>query len=205
MKFAFALIALITGAVAGFSAAAIADPLVTLTPNPGNTFNNANGYSLGFGFVVSSSITVDALGYFDTGVLTENHSIGLYDSTQSLLASALVTSASPVSNSFAYTAIPDVLLNPGTYYLMGTSGFVDPYTFSPTASSVDPRASFAASAYSDGNSLQFPDTVDPTTFGYFGPNLDISTQVPEPFTLSLFGGGLAGLVAVRRCKRAKKA
>jgi len=50
----------------------------------------------------------------------------------------------------------------------------------------------------DPNTLYFTDGINGEADGLFG-----AITVPEPFTLSLFGTGLAGAVALRR-RRAKK-
>ncbi len=49
---------------------------ISLTPNAGDIFNNGYGYSLGYEFTLSQAVTVDDLGYFDDGGLTESRHRG---------------------------------------------------------------------------------------------------------------------------------
>jgi uncharacterized protein (TIGR03118 family) len=50
------------------------------------------------------------------------------------------------------------------------------------------------------NTLYFTDGINHETGGLFG-----AISVPEPFTLSLFGAGLASMTVMRRRKKAKQA
>ncbi len=202
----FGSISLVAVLTLALGAHARADSVaVTITPDPASTFNNGFGYSLGYEFLANSNITVTQLGYFDYTGLTESHDVGLYDATtMTLLASTTVTSASTVNGNFAYNAISSVTLTAGQdYVIMGTSGVNDPYTFNPTSFSTDPSISFVQSAYiqNGGTSLSYPDTFDPTTTGYFGPNFQFTAAaVPEPSSLMLGSLAVAGglLVAGRR-------
>jgi uncharacterized protein DUF4082/PEP-CTERM motif-containing protein len=192
-------------AVAVFSfavGAASADtPAVSFTPVSGNTFNNGIGFSLGFEFTATSNLTVDALGYFDDGSLQELHTVGIYNSSGTLLASATITGGT-LMGFFDYVTIAPLNLTAGdTYQVMGNSGVVDPYTFNPTGFSTAPNITFDQDEYTPGNTLAFGTTTDGAT-AYFGPNFleSSAAATPEPGTLGLFATGLLGTVGMVRRK-----
>ena len=132
---------------------------VTITPDPGNTFNNGLGpYVLGYEFQANANITVTQLGYFVDSTLTESHDVGLYDATtMNLLASTTVVNGDTMVANFAYNAISGVTLTAGNdYVIVATSGLTDSYTFNP-ARSLSSFITFVQSAFASASSLQFPD------------------------------------------------
>jgi hypothetical protein len=60
-------------------------PAILLTPVPTDTFNNGNGYSLGYEFNLSQAVTVDSLGFFTDTTLAESHQVGIYNNGGTLL------------------------------------------------------------------------------------------------------------------------
>lgn len=177
---------------------------------PAFTFNNPQSpagdqlinppFTLGWSFSVApgASYLVKGLGVFDSGGdgLASSHDVGLWDSSQNLLASAtgVMGSSLPLVDGFRYAPISiPVILPAGTYYIGATyldGG--DKNTFPGDIASLDfaPAISFAASNYNVGSTLAFPTDSGSSDYGYFGPNLDLST-VPGPLpvlgSLAFFG------------------
>jgi hypothetical protein len=180
---------------------------LSITPNPNNTFNNGSGYSLGYEFHANSNMTVTQVGYFANPGLTETHNIGIYTAGGTLVTASTVTSADPLTVNFRYHALASsVTLTAGQdYFIMGSSGVVDPYTFTPTAISTNAALTFLQSGFALGNSLAFPTVLNDISNGYFGPNFQFTTaaSVPEPSTLTLCGlTAISGLaVAWRKPRR----
>ncbi|MBX3111406.1 MAG: PEP-CTERM sorting domain-containing protein [Fimbriimonadaceae bacterium] len=176
---------------------AFAIGMVDIVPDPATTWNNGTGYSLGWTFTVNVPVLVQALGYYDyTGDdLVEGHEVGIYDSSLTLLVAGFVAPGDPLDSGFRYTACAPTPLLPGEYVIMGSSGLVDEYAWSPASLWVDPRITYGVDQFAVGNFLQ-PPTSSNGIVGYFGPNFK-TESVPEPATMAL-GLGLLGLVARRR-------
>ena len=74
--------------------------------------------TLGYMFALSASVTVNALGYFDDG-LGNNHQVGIWDSSNGLIAYTQVLGTDPVLGHFRWGSIADVILTPGLYTIGG--------------------------------------------------------------------------------------
>jgi hypothetical protein len=174
---------------------------VTIVPDPNNTFNNfPPSYSFGYEFLANSDMTVTQLGYFADTELTETHVVGIYTASGTLLASTTVTNADSLTDFFRYSAIAPLVLTAGQEYVIaGTSGVIDPYAFTPTSFSFDPSLTFVTDLFDESSSLIFP-TSSSGVVGYFGPNFQFTSAVPEPSTLLL--GSIAAIGGlVLSCRR----
>lgn len=110
----------------------------------------------------------------------------------------------------------------GTYSVIDSQGFnstFDVYEFfESTSSGLNPELRLGTLATSligfDGGNLDSSDNLSPTLYASdiqiasgarFLLNSGALTAVPEPFTLAIFGAGLAGAAALRGRKRGQKA
>jgi Domain of unknown function (DUF4082) len=185
---------------------------VALTPEGAHTGNAGVGFSLGWEFTANSNMQVTQLGYFVDSALLETHDVGIYTAAGALVTSTTVVTTDPVTVNFAYhTLLSPVTLTAGqTYWIMGTSGFSDFYTFTPSAFSTDPAIAYLQSGYNVGNSLAFQTIQDNVTHAYFGPNFQFNAEdvaVPEPSTVIMAGTAalIFGVAAHRRRSRARAA
>ena len=189
-----------------------ANTVISSLDNSGSAIVNDNvsctfGYSLTLG---GSDASVTQLGVWDQGNdgLAEAHSVGLWTSTGTLLASAIVPSGTSASlyNGFRYMNIAPLNLSAGTTYVLGVYDDAlntDEITFQQTVTLGSDIASIGAPLLLDGIDLAFPTTpIDGNAEGFFGPNAMLSVSaVPEPSTLALAGmGGLGCLLLFRRRK-----
>jgi hypothetical protein len=202
----------------------IAAPAATFTPT--EAFNNVESNSLGWAFDVNAPIWVSALGYYDysagptfpsdfccspfsvTSGLLDNHIVGIFNSTGTLLTSTTVpsgTAGTLIGNSL-YAPIPAIELTPGEYFVegtqQGTSGAnpTDPVAFLFSSFTTIPQITAVAGVYTFAGA---PDVLTFATSGagyqaYVGPNFLASNTAPsvtpEPSYILLVTGGLAGLL-----------
>jgi hypothetical protein len=110
-------------------ATAATDPALPIWPGlTAGAFRASSGvlstsHEWGFSFLVNSAIKVTQFGFYDptpTDPLSQNHPIGLWDDSGTLLAEATVLTTSPVVNSFRYVPISPITLVPsgtGEYHI----------------------------------------------------------------------------------------
>jgi hypothetical protein len=215
MLLAAALFALTTVSGAGAAHAALAVDFAT----PSDTFSNDATTSLivGWQFTAATTLDVQALGFYLPNAGTSS-TVGLWDVTsQSLIASATVSSSDPVKgNNFHFAAInPVSVIEGGNYIVAGTTTNANLWTgfdkSNPAAVNftglVFNKVSFVQDAFVDSTSLIYPigsANQDPgfglanaTIIGGFGANLDV-TPTPIPGAVYLLGSGLVGLAGLRR-------
>ncbi|XGV99010.1 MAG: PTPA-CTERM sorting domain-containing protein [Leptolyngbya sp. BL-A-14] len=163
------------------------------------TTNFTNGqWSLGFQFTTNKTINVTSLGFYDDfqNDLTQNHDIGIFDKTGTLLVQGTVKPGDALDGFFRYTSVQSTQLQAGgTFFIASTTG-TENYTFNPTGFSVNPNITFVSSVFRFSDTLVFPIETPAAQSsdgnkGYFGPNFkaDAPAAIPTPALLP----GLIGL------------
>ena len=163
--------------------------------------------TFGLTFSLSSSATLNALGFFDDGQ-RHNHQVGIWDSSNLLVASTTVLGTGGVVGHFRWTGISLTTLGPGTYTIGGEVFGGDDIPVAPTGVTTIPEYTYGGGFFHSGSGL-----VQPTTASDFGgdngfivANFSIVRSgsppgsVPEPaaWTLMIAGFGLTGAALRRR-------
>ncbi len=187
-----------------------AAPIIGLTTTPGSTVANNGDWVLGYSFQVNSAISVVSLGVYDhqANGLTGSHTVGLWNSSGTLLASAVVPSGTgaTLDSSYRFTSITGVPLTVGQTYFVGATKLTsdgDQWLQDPSTLVAAPQISYVSRQFQFyTGTLVFPGLAGSGTTGYFGGNFQFEvTAVPEPATLAVFGGiALAGVFGYRRRK-----
>jgi hypothetical protein len=218
------LAALALGAGLFATGAANAGPAWEFT-SPGTNFTNGT-WDFAQAFSVNSAVTVTGLGYYADPVTgnADGNPVALYQcadalcsTTGTLLTSTNVTNIYPLTGHFRYVTIAPIDLIAGmSYEIVGISNS-DNYTWADAGFATDPSITLISmnggtDRWLSTGSLTFLNGSNSTSNlggedGYWGPNLFFGTptftQVPEPFTITMFGAGLAAAAGLR-LRRSKK-
>lgn len=185
------------GSVAAVQAATIS-PVVEYTSS--GTLSDSRAFTLGYDFSLSSALTVNALGYWDNG-RNNNHQVGIWDSSNNLVASTTVLGTDSLVGHFRWGSIGPVTLGPGRYTIGGE--FLGDGTFNSFATGIVTHSAFTYGSDRQiiGSGLNLPTR----SIGAYGSNgiLEVSfstAAVPEPasWALMISGFGMAGAMIRRR-------
>lgn len=194
-----------TCALLGFaSAAVLANPITAAVEfGSSSTLVDSRAYTLGYQFTLSTSVNVNALGYWNDGQ-SNNHQVGLWTSAGTLLASTTVLSTDQLVGNFLYDDITTLTLGPGSYVIAGEFlGDGDPFPHLAQGVTRISGLTWDHDLQLSGGGLNFPTLA---TGGAYGDNgillvtfsVGDANGVPEPISLALVGIGLAGIAMCRR-------
>jgi len=179
------------------------NPAVTYTST--STLSDSRPFTLGYEFTLSSSVTIDALGYWVDGN-DDNHDVGIWNSGGTLLTSTTVLSTDPVTDNFAWDPISNLILGPGTYTIGGElNQTASDNNFPANAQGITtiPSFTWVADEQIEGTGLNDPTVI----VGGYGSNgiltVDFSvgsgSSVPDgASTFGMVGGAMLMLGALRR-------
>jgi hypothetical protein len=195
----------VLGLIIALSGAARASVSAYTFNNIDQYYQNAMDQTVGWKFAVYTNLLVTDLGVWNQYGLAGSHEVGIWDATNSsLLVSATVTtsaSGAHQDSGFLYVPVttPATLLA-GHSYVIGAH-YVPGVDFWVSAGSaiMNLPISYDTSAgglYTHGSLLTQPSTTW-TSFGLMGPNFQ-AAPVPIPPAFWLLGGGLVGLIGLKR-------
>jgi len=144
------------------------------------------------------------LGFYDTAGVTKGETVTIYDSSQNVLASTLVSDSGPTQYNEFWQGISPVELLAGQTYTV--SAFTDNNIWSADLAiglTVNSSLTFDRADYYYANGPAYPFTTSAFN-GYFGPDFSIG-PVPEPSTLSLFAAALMGSVWLGKTAKSRRA
>ncbi|MEM1081572.1 MAG: DUF4082 domain-containing protein [Pseudomonadota bacterium] len=186
----------------------------------GNFYADSTGDVVGFRFTMNSEQAVQSLGVWNgdtagAGGLDNPHQVGIWDDTETLIASTTVTPTSTAIGDFRYEDISPVTLSTGVTYTIGvvyTATDDDSYVSGPTITFNSEVTSVNAVFPSAGDlGFVFPTEDSGGNAGRLGPNFlfgppmaPLPETQPVP-TLSILGIlllllviGAVGTIMLRR-------
>lgn len=188
-----------------------------LTFSGGAFTNNFPNHTMGYTFNVTHDVTLTQLAFWDFGGdgLVDSHTIGVWDGEGSLLRTATIaagTGATLDSAGFRLVDVPDLILKPGTGYVVGaTTGATNQSDFAAffwnatTGMTMAPGITYVGNrdiANSGVNVLTRPTSPNGAGTGWVGGSFTVAPSLvaaPEPGTLALLGFAVPLMgIAVRR-------
>jgi len=169
--------------------------------------------TLGYQFNVLQTVTVTELdAYVGDGFLDSSTSVGIWNSTGTLLTSAFISTTSPATTrpsanggDYDGASIAGLTLSVGTYTIGERINNANDSAGVFGTIIEDPKVSYGGSAlYSNGSSLSEP-TIELTSGVVLGASFEIGSDTaatPEPGSLALLAGMATIGVGVRRNRRA---
>ena len=168
--------------------------------------SSPSSYTLGYDFQLSSSVVLNALGYWDDG-LGNSHVVGIWHQAVGLVVSTTVQGNDPLTAGFRWGGIAATTLSAGTYTIGGFYRGQEPYPVFKTGVTTIPEYTWLAD-----EQIVTPDLAQPNfsflrTFNapnFFGPNgllvanFSVETDVPEPGAAIVLGLGFAMLHFAQR-------
>ncbi len=166
-------------------------------------YGGSTGDVVGYRFTMNSAQSVQSLGVWNGdslggGGLDNDHQVGIWDDSQTLIASVTVTTSSPITGDFRYESITPVVLNPGTTYTIGalyTATDDDGYLSNPTIVT-NPEVNTVNAVFPASGDLGFvfPTEDSAGNPGRIGPNFIFGDPLPESVPVPTLGG--AGLLTL---------
>jgi hypothetical protein len=195
-------LALLVGALL-LATVASADTIGLDVTSSNTVFSTGIFTNIGWQFQVNAPITISGLGLFDVNPagLAEDHQVGLWTDSGTLLAQTLISNGStPVASAsgaggWLFNSIAPVVLAPGTYLTGAFYADSADQVMAATTITTVPEISFLHSRASSESSFGTPGPYGLVEPGVFGPTIMVQTptSVPEPSTLILLSSGLAML------------
>jgi hypothetical protein len=190
----------------GAGAAHAAEVIFSFT---GGTGVFQGGIVAGNSFTAPNGATFNSLGFIDLGSdgIAANYNVGIFDTTsQTLLASATVTPASPLINGFRYAPIPATTIAPGQSFTIAASlpaGAPDPWMTNTTLNLGPGFTGAGTGRFLGVGTLSFPTQSDAAPYAVANAS---DTIVPEPSATPAVLLSLASLaVFLRRPPAARHA
>jgi hypothetical protein len=196
MKSIFLLLGILGATSASANYLAFTPPS-SFSPGTGSSNNPVN---LGLFFDVTSSITVDELGFYDIPNLTVGETVTLYTSTGTALTSVFVPLTAALNDGYYMVSITPYVLTPGEYTVVAFTGN-NPWEYGTTPT-LGAGITYVGPNYAYASSPTFPSGgISQPAGSYYGPTFDVATtsSVPEPGTWGVLAGGLGLLLFGRRC------
>jgi len=158
--------------------------------------------TIGWEFILSAPVTVTSLGFHDyeQDGLVANHNVAIWNASQSMLVSAVVTSADPLDQGFRWVSVGPVGLAAGTYRIGALVNNDDWYYSGASTILTAAPVLYSGGVYALGG-WAYPDNIGYTVDGRFGPNFQFDQsgqQIPEPGTFVLLAAGLLATALLRR-------